>query len=66
MSLIKIKKFCYIWNKRIKTNNGNKEYHKVRDHCHFAGKYIGPAHNISNLRYKEPKKILIVFDNGSN
>ena len=25
---------------------------KVRDHCHYTGKYRGAAHNICNLRYK--------------
>ena len=38
---------------------------KVRDHCHYSGKYRGPAHNICNLRYKIPKEIHIVFHNGS-
>ena len=38
---------------------------KVRDHCHYSGKYRGPAHNICNLRYKIPKEIHIVYHNGS-
>ena len=24
---------------------------KVRDHCHYTGKYEGAAHNICNLRH---------------
>ena len=40
-------------------------YHKVRDHCHYTGKFRGAAHNICNLRYNVPKKIPIVFHNGS-
>ena len=43
----------------IKSNN------KVRDHCHYTGKYIGTAHNDCNLRYKTPKGIPVVFHNGS-
>ena len=39
--------------------------HKVRDHCHYTGKYRGTAHNICNLRYKVPKEIPVVFHNGS-
>ena len=38
---------------------------KVRDHCHYTGKYRGAAHNICNLRYKIPKEIPVVFHNGS-
>ena len=38
---------------------------KVRDHCHFTGKYRGAAHNTCNLRYKIPKNIPVIFHNGS-
>ena len=40
-------------------------YQKVRDHCHYTGKFRGAAHSICNLRYKITKKIPIVFHNGS-
>ena len=56
----------YICQKRFSTNDDNKEYHKVKDHCHFAGKYIETAHNICNLRHKEPKNLPVFFHNGSN
>ena len=36
---------------------------KVRDHCHFTGRYRGAAHNLCNLKYKKPKFILVVFHN---
>ena len=39
--------------------------YKVRDHCHYTGKYRGAAHSICNLRYKIPKEIPVVFHNGS-
>ena len=55
-------KICYICKKEF--NNDKKNY-KVRDHCHYTGKYRGAAHNICNLRYKVPKEIPIVFHNGS-
>ena len=42
-----------------------KKYHKVRDHCHYTGKYRGVAHNTCNLRYKTPKEIPVVFHNSS-
>ena len=44
--------------------NDNK-YQKVRDHCHYTEIYRGAAYDIYNLRYKIPKEIPIVFDNGS-
>ena len=52
-------KFCYICKKRF--TNDNK---KVRDHCHFTGKYIGAAHNRCNMNYKISKNIPVVFHNG--
>ena len=57
-------KICYICKKEFNNNNDKKNY-KVRDHCHYTGKYRGAAHNICNLRYKVPKEIPIVFHNGS-
>ena len=42
-----------------------KKCHKVRDHCHYKGKFRGAAHNICNLRYKIPKRIHVVFHNCS-
>ena len=54
---------CYICKKEF--NNNDKKNYKVRDRCHYTGKYRGAAHNICNLRYKVPKEIPIVFHNGS-
>ena len=36
---------------------------KVRDHCHYTGKYKGPTHALCNLRYKIPSYIPVVFHN---
>ena len=58
-------KVCYICKRRFSTDNNNKKYHKVKDHCHYTGKYRGVAHDICNLRYKIPKEIPVVFHNGS-
>ena len=54
---------CYICKKEV--DKSDKKHHKVRDHCHYTGKYRGAAHNICNLRYKVPKEIPVVFHNGS-
>ena len=49
----------------VKKFSTNKLYNKVRDYCHYTGKYRGAAHSIYNLRYRAPKKISVVFHNGS-
>ena len=45
-------KICYICKKEF--NNNDKKQQKVKDHCHYTGKYRGAAHNVCNLRYKVP------------
>ena len=57
-------KTCYICKKEFDTSD--RKHYKVKDHCHYTGKYRGAAHNICNLRYKIPKEIPIVFHNGYN
>ena len=58
-------KICYICKKEFSTDNKDKKYHTVRDHCHYTGKYRGAAHSNCNLNYKIPKEIQVVFHNGS-
>ena len=36
---------------------------RVRDHCHFTGKYRGAAHNRCNLKYRKPNNISVFFHN---
>lgn len=36
---------------------------KVRDHCHFTGKYRGAAHSCCNLKFRIPKFIPVFFHN---
>ena len=36
---------------------------KVKDHCHYTGKYRGAAHNECNLNYRKPKFTPVVFHN---
>ena len=49
---------CHICFKPFKEDNP-----KVRDHCHYTGRYRGPAHMKCNLQYKIPSYIPIVFHN---
>ena len=60
---------CYICKKEFSTDENDKNafklYHKVKDHCHYTGKFRGATHSICNLRYKAPKEIPVVFHNGS-
>ena len=42
-------KVCYICKKEFNTGDTDQKYHKVKDHCHYMGKYRGAAHNICNL-----------------
>ena len=44
----------------------SKNYKKIRDHCHYAGKYRDTAHSICDLKINMPNKISVLFHNGSN
>ena len=62
-------KICYIlWekyeDKHANVKHANKSC-KVRDHCHCSGDRDS-AHSICNLKYSAPKKVPILFYNGSN
>ena len=42
---------------------GYRKNEKVKDHCHYTGRFRGAAHNSCNLKYKKPKFIPVVFHN---
>ena len=48
---------CWICNKKFDGDD------KVRDHCHFTGRYRGAAHNSCNLKYRKPFFTPTVFHN---
>ena len=54
-------KVSHICPKEFSTD---KRYRKVRDHCHYTGRFRGAAHSICILRYKIPREIPVVFHNG--
>ena len=39
---------------------------KVRDHCHFTGRYRGAAHNQCNLKYRKPAFTPVFIHNLTN
>ena len=41
----------------------NTDDEKVKDHCHYTGRFRGAAHNSCNLKYKKPTLIPVVFHN---
>ena len=49
---------CWIWQGKF-----DEKQKKVRDHCHFTGKFRGAAHNICNLQFKKPKFTPVIFHN---
>ena len=58
-------KDCFICKKEFcldKNDEKNLNYHKkVRDHCHYTGKFRGAAYSICNIRYKIPREIPVVY-----
>ena len=55
-------KICHLCSKRFYPDS-NEIYQKVRDHCHFTGKYRGAAHSICNLKARKPDLIPTLFHN---
>ena len=53
-------KLCYICKKGFSNDDNNKKDHKVRDHCHYTGKYRGDAHDICNLSTNTKRNSCII------
>ena len=53
-------KFCM-----IKDDENYINRKKVKNHCHYTGKFRGAAHSKCNLNYKVSKDILIIIHNAS-
>ena len=50
-------KICYICRRNFENKYlKDKNYCKVRDYCHYTGKYRGAAHSTCNLKFSLPKK----------
>ena len=60
-------KLCYICKEKFENKYlKNKNYCKVRDHCHYTQEYRGAVHSICDFKYRVTKNIPRVFYNGSN
>jgi len=49
---------CWIWRKDFEEGDV-----RVRDHCHFTGKYRGAAHQKCNALFEKPKFVPVFFHN---
>ena len=59
---------CYICKEKFCVDKDDKDYinrKKVKDHCHYTGKFRGAAHSKCNLNYKVQKEIPIIIHNAS-
>ena len=56
-------KVCHICEQELLAFEKTGEIFKVRDHCHFTGKYRGAAHNQCNLKCRKPLILPVVFHN---
>ena len=45
----------------VQKNLNDKICHKVRNHCHYTGKYGSAKHDKYNSKYSVPKEMLIIF-----
>ena len=53
---------CWLCKKKF----GEKTLSKVRDHCHYTGKFRGAAHQSCNLKFQRPKFTPVFFHNLQN
>ena len=56
-------KVCHICEQEFGVYEKTGEIFRVRDHCHFTGKYRGAAHNRCNLKCRKPLILPVVFHN---
>ena len=54
---------CHICEQKLFIDKKTGKILKVRDHCHFTGKYRGAAHNECNLKCRKPLILPVIFHN---
>ena len=64
----KNKEACHICKGKFCVDKDDENYKnkkKVKDHCHYTGKFRGAAHSKFNLNYKVPKDIPVIIHNAT-
>ena len=59
---------CQICKEKFFMDKDDEDYinrKKIKDHCHYTGKFRGAAHSKCNSNYKVPKDIPIIIHNAS-
>ena len=59
---------CHICKGKFCADEDDENYKnrkKIKDHCHYTGKFRGAAHRKCNLNYKVPSNIRIIIHNAS-
>ena len=59
---------CHICEEMFCMDKDDENYKikkKVKDHCHYTGKFRGAAHSKCNLNHKVPKDISIIIHNAN-
>ena len=59
---------CHIYKEKFCVGEDDENYksrRKVKDDCHYTGKFRGAAHSKCNLNYKVPKDIPIIIHKAS-
>ena len=53
--LYKEQETCHICEEMFCVDKDDENKRKVKDHCHYTGKFRGAAHSKCNLNYKVPR-----------
>ena len=54
---------CWICHGKFEDDDDDDDNYKVRDHCHFTGRYRGAVHKKCNLLYRKRNFTPLVFHN---
>ena len=55
----------YLWKKNLTKLSKIADYWKIKDNCHYTGKYKGATSRTCNLKFNVPNEIPVVFHNSS-